>query len=89
MRVKQLSNAMPMRNLENANIAKSCENAVITPATAPIMLQRISAGMRPNRSAMKPSKMPPMMLPPKKMACASGACPARSHTQFFYSHIAV
>jgi hypothetical protein len=38
IRVKQLSNAIPIRNLENANKAKVFEKAVIIPATDPIVL---------------------------------------------------
>ena len=52
IRVKQLSKATPRRKREKANTMKLYEKAVITPARAPIRLQRTKAGMRPYRSAM-------------------------------------
>ena len=46
IRVKQLSNAIPIRNLENANKAKVLEKAVIIPAIDPIVLPRCSLRLK-------------------------------------------
>ena len=65
MRVKQLSNPIPMTNRENAKTGKLYEKKVRTPATAQNMLHKMRAGRRPNRSAVYPEMIPPMKAPAK------------------------
>lgn len=70
MRVKQLSNANPAKYRHNVNDQKWWQNAVPIPARPPTTLAPISAGTRPNRSAIHPNKRPPVIAPRKNTDCA-------------------
>lgn len=80
--VKQLSNAIPTRNLQTQKIQKELQYAVAIPPINPTMLVPTSAGIRPNLSAIQPKIRPPKMAPQKKIDWAVVGKAAFSQTQF-------
>jgi hypothetical protein len=65
--VKQLSKAMPTRNLQAEKVQKVLQKAVAMPPTQPTRLVPTRAGILPKRSAIQPKTNPPKMAPQKKM----------------------
>lgn len=68
--VKQLSKAIPTKNLQTQNDQKLVQKVVAIPPTKPAMLVPIKAGILPYLSAIQPNTNPPNMAPQKKMDCA-------------------
>lgn len=80
--VKQLSKAMPTRNLQTQNDQKVVQNVVAIPPMNPAMLVPTRAGILPNLSAIHPKTNPPNMAPQKKIDCAVEGRAEFSQTQF-------
>lgn len=79
--VKQLSNAIPTKNLHTQNAQNVLQNAVAIPPTNPTKFVPTKAGIRPNLSAIQPKMRPPRMAPQKKIDWAVCGRAAFSHTQ--------
>lgn len=81
--VKQLSNAIPTKNLQAANVQKEEHMVVAIPPIKPTKLVPTRAGILPSRSANHPNTKPPKMAPQKKIDWAVLGNAALSHTQSF------
>lgn len=80
--VKQLSKAIPTKNLQTQNDQKDVQNAVAMPPTKPAILVPIKAGILPYLSAIHPKISPPNIAPPKKIDCAVEGNAEFEQTQF-------
>uniref|UniRef100_A0A1Y1LKW0 Uncharacterized protein n=1 Tax=Photinus pyralis TaxID=7054 RepID=A0A1Y1LKW0_PHOPY len=65
--VKQLSKAIPTRNLHKQKVQNELQNAVPTPAANPTKFVPTSAGILPLLSASQPKTKPPRIAPQKKI----------------------
>lgn len=79
--VKQLSKAIPTKNLQRQKVQNELQNAVAMPAAKPTKLVPTKAGIRPCLSAIHPKTRPPRIAPPKKIAWAIAERAEFSHTQ--------
>lgn len=68
--VKQLSKAIPTKNLQTQNDQNVVQKAVAIPPIKPAKLVPTKAGILPYLSAIQPKTNPPSMAPQKKMDCA-------------------
>lgn len=82
--VKQLSKAIPTKNLHKQNDQKVVQKAVAIPPTKPAIFVPTKAGILPYLSAIQPKINPPNMAPQKKMDCAVEGNAEFEHTQFSY-----
>lgn len=65
--VKQLSKAIPTKNLQKQKDQKLCTAAVASPPANPTKFVPTRAGILPYRSATQPKINPPKIDPTKKM----------------------
>lgn len=82
--VKQLSKAIPTKNLQTAKVQNDEHMVVAIPPMKPTRLVPTRAGILPNLSAIQPKTRPPKMAPQKKMDWAMLGRAAFSHTQSFW-----
>lgn len=80
--VKQLSKAIPTKNLHMQKLKNEPHQVVAIPLRNPIRFDPTRAGSRPNLSANHPNIKPPNIAPPKNIAWAVWGEAAFSQTQF-------
>lgn len=66
--VKQLSKAIPTKNLHKQKVQNELQNAVPIPAANPIKFVPTKAGILPLLSASQPNTRPPKIAPQKNTA---------------------